>query len=335
LSESDRPTPAVSVVMVSYNSASIIESAIQPLAGHVDVEVIVVDNASSDGTTDLLARLFPDVSVLPMDVNLGFSKAVNIGVRASRGQNIMLLNPDAVVSLSVVRDLLEDLGKDGIGLVAPVLDNPTKMQSVVSAGYLPTLRRMAVHYSGLARLGKRLPALRGHYLYESQLGSGPMLVDWVTGACMVFRRQTWVEVHGLSERWFMYAEDIDFCRRITLTGRAVVLDTRLRATHLVGESDSTESFAVNPAWVVNTRDFYARELAPSQLHVLLWGITVGLGLFARSAVFAGRSMQGGQRRIASRTLAKKFAVYGLAALRSTPKGSPLVDATDAGAKPKP
>lgn len=320
MTNDDRTAPAVSVILVSYNSASIISSAIRPLVGQNDIEVIVVDNASSDGSPETIRQLFPEVVVLPMGENLGFAKAVNIGVRASRGTTILLLNPDAVINLSALRALREALTIPGTGLVAPILDNPDKQQTVVSAGFLPTLRRMTAHYSGLARLGHRVPALRGHYLYENQLPLTPMRVDWVTGACMLFERSTWLKVGGLSERWFMYAEDIDFCRRITSAGYTVVLDTRTRAEHLVGESDSTKSFKVNPAWVVNTKDFYSAQLAPSRAHVAAWGLVVGLGLIARALVFQGRAQAGpAAQRAASHTLAVQFRVYAKAAMLSRPR----------------
>jgi N-acetylglucosaminyl-diphospho-decaprenol L-rhamnosyltransferase len=306
----------VSVILVTYNSRAIVMDALKPLVGQSGIEVIVVDNDSQDGTSQAINARYAAVEVVQLPDNVGFARAVNEGIRRATNPLVMLLNPDAVVGIEAVRRLASKFSDSRTGLVAPLLKNPAGHQRVVAAGYLPTLRRMVAHYSGLSRLGKRFPALRGHYLFEDQLSSNSMNVEWVTGACMIFPRAVWTEVGGLSERWFMYAEDIDFCLRVSRAGYRVRLIVQETADHLVGQSDSTESFKANPAWVLNLRDFYDRELAPSRLHGWVWSVVVGLGLLARGLAFGALTRRAsGDARLRMSNNSKRFLQYGLAVLR--------------------
>jgi len=312
------PRP-VSVVVVTFNSRSIVGEALAPLSKNPAVELVVVDNASADGTAEFIREEFPDATVVLMPSNVGFAKAVNEGVRRARHDIVMLLNPDAAITPSAVESLVSDLETENAGLVAPLLNNPGSPQRVVPAGLMPTIKRMGFHYSGLSRLGKRYPWSRGHYLFKDQLSSGLMDVDWVTGACMLFTRETWERTGGLSERWFMYAEDIDFCHRVQQLGARVILDTQTHADHLVGQSDSTSSFKYNAAWIINLRDFYSTELARCTWQPAAWTAVVSLGLFSRGAAFRLASLR--SKSPARRDDARRFFHYAVALLRAPMKVS--------------
>jgi N-acetylglucosaminyl-diphospho-decaprenol L-rhamnosyltransferase len=308
---------SVSVVVVTFNSRSIVAEALSSLSGQPTFQLVIVDNASADGTSKFIRDNFKDASLIQMPTNVGFAKAVNEGVRQAEHDVILLLNPDAAVSPAVVRELASNLEDESVGVIAPLLRNPGSSQRVVPAGFMPTIRRMAAHYSGLSRLGRRWPFSRGHYLFDDQLEVGHMDVDWVTGACVAFTRDTWARVGGLSERWFMYAEDIDFCHRVQKQGLRVVLDTKAHADHLVGQSDSTSSFRSNASWVVNLRDFYTTELARFPWQSVLWSAAVGVGLWSRAAAFWLLSWRGRpDARRRRQDDARRFAHYGRAILRT-------------------
>lgn len=309
----DNSRRVLTVVLVSYNSASVILNALRPLVGESDIELLVVDNASQDSTIRDVERLFPSVKILPLDSNVGFAKAVNLGILSCSSPCVMLLNPDAVVTAAEVRMLLSSVS-DGAGIVAPLITEPGERLEVVSAGGFPTVWRMFLHFSALARFSKGHKRLQGHYLFPANLAVGPMPVDWVTGACMLFTRETWKRAGGLSERWFMYAEDIDFCFRVKALGLTVVLIPSISATHLVGQSDSTASFSANPAWILNLHDFYDSELSPSAFHSLVWCWVVALGLMSRSMVFRIRGLSEGRNSL-WHTEAKRFRVFALALIK--------------------
>lgn len=293
MSEADQRDKMVSVILVSYNSADVIGKALAPIARHPNFEIIVVDNASLDDTVPYISEFFPSVRIIETGENHGFAKAVNIGIAASCGSHILLLNPDAIIEPRSIQLMLSDLLASRAGIVAPLIVHPGGRLRIVSAGSFPSIWSMFCHYFGLSRLMRRSDKFRGHYLLPSTLNKEPMSVDWVTGACMLFTKKTWAEVGGLTERWFMYAEDIDFCFRVRRQGLDVRLLPSMQASHIVGGSDSTEGYKLNPAWILNLHDFYADSMAPTRFHERVWCLVVGSGLLSRSLFYRLKSLKAG------------------------------------------
>ena len=303
--ESDRPV--LSVVLVTYNSAHVVGKALDGLGVDPMIEIVVVDNGSSDETVQLIRRDHPHVLLIESKDNLGFAKGVNRGVEPSHGEFVMLLNPDAVISSASVAELLDAAQRDRESVFAPFIEQPAP-QRIVSAGWLPTTWRMFTHYSGLSRLGRRTRWAQGHYLLPDQVRQ-PVKVEWATGACILLSRDVWDDLGGLSERWFMYAEDVEFCFRAQRAGHDIWLLPAARATHLVGASDGRRSDSINSAWVLNLRDFHALDLSRSRASTLSWTIIVAAGLASRailSALRHGPSSEG----------ARRFAAYSNALARS-------------------
>lgn len=300
--------PEVSVLIVTYNSSHVIGDCLSALGS--DFEVIVYDNASSDETLTLIEENFPQCSVIAGNRNLGFAGGVNRAAAQATGRNIMLLNPDAVIAADDVRILAETVASTHGGIVAPLIH--TEGVRVVAAGRMPTAWTMASHYFGLSRLARGRRWLQGHYLLPSYIRDDVVAVDWVTGACLMLDAETWHRVGGLSERWFMYAEDIEFCWRVGRSGGAVVIQPRARARHLVGSS-SNRATEANSAWVLNLYEFYRTDLARSGLQRLWWGVVVGAGLAFRALVFQLQSLRNpaaGQRRSAREFARHSRAIFG-------------------------
>ncbi|OZD58415.1 hypothetical protein CH263_24460 [Rhodococcus sp. 06-1059B-a] len=287
--------PDVSAVIVTYNSAHVIEACLGALVVDsgtaIEIEVIVYDNASSDETVDVVLERFPTVHVIRGAENLGFAKAVNRAASVACGHNIMLLNPDAVidsVSVGVLRDAVPSTRG---GVVAPMIEHSSGLVRVVSAGRMPTSWRMFTHYFGLSRLAEGREWLEGHYCLPSEdLESSPFEADWVTGACLMVDAETWRRMDGLCERWFMYAEDIEFCWRVGKAGGKVLVQPAATAQHLVGSSNSEQATHTNSAWVINLYDFYAADLARNRAQRLWWGVVVSSGLSLRACVFLIQSI---------------------------------------------
>jgi N-acetylglucosaminyl-diphospho-decaprenol L-rhamnosyltransferase len=304
----------LTVVLVSYNSREVILSALAPLVGVDGVDIIVVDNASQDSTVSGIETQFPSVRVMKMAENLGFAKAVNLGIESCRTANVMLLNPDAVVSIASVRTLVSALTEPGSGIVAPLIEDQGSRLGILPAGRFPTIWRMLLHFSGVSRMSAGRRALWGHYLRPANVTSRRLAVDWVTGACMVFSKDTWDLAGRLSERWFMYAEDIDFCFRVRSLGLSVCLLSDATASHLVGQSDSSGSYSANPAWILNLHDFYSSQLARSALHSFSWCFVVSLGLLSRSWAYWLRSVENKNNDVGWSYEAARFRVFSLAVL---------------------
>jgi N-acetylglucosaminyl-diphospho-decaprenol L-rhamnosyltransferase len=276
---------AVSILIVTFNSAHVVLDCLNTVAHIEEAEVIVYDNSSSDETVESIRRKFPSVQIIEGTDNAGFAVGVNRAAVCATSPRIMLLNPDAVIDPDSVRVLVASVDKQEFSVVAPLITHPEGAVKVASAGHFPTPSAMAAHYSGLSRFSR----VRGHYLLlKHTRPQQRTAVDWVSGACLITARSTWDAVGGLDERWFMYAEDIDFCWRVSRIGGAMVMDSRATTSHLVGASDGARSTVVNSMWVKNLYDFYALRMSPNRVSTLLWGTTVTAGLLVRSLVFSAQ-----------------------------------------------
>ena len=214
--------PAVSVVIVGWNVREFLRACLESLrpawAGG-QAEVIVVDNASTDGTAALVRDAFPTVRLLANATNRGFGAANNQGMAAARGRYFFLLNPDTVVLPGVLETLVAFLdAHPQAGMAAPRLLNPDG-----------SLQRNAFRFPGLAQVALDLfplhprlleSALNGRYPQERR-ATEPFAIDHPLGAALFVRRAVWEQTGGFDEGYFMYAEEVDWCRRIRQAGWSV------------------------------------------------------------------------------------------------------------------
>ena len=231
----------VSVIIVTYNSRAVIGrclDALQRLQGEAPREVIVVDNASADGTADVVACDYPWVKILRRAANGGLSAAINAGVAASSGTNIMQLNPDTHFDSDITTPLSRYLDEHpDVGIVAPKLlndDGTLQMSCRAFPGYSTALFN---RYSILTRL---MPGNRysRDYLMADFDHTAERDVDWVSGAAFMFSRALHDRLGGWDAGFFLYNEDVDFCRRAHDAGYRVVYDPAVSVHHSIGVSKS-------------------------------------------------------------------------------------------------
>lgn len=276
----------ISVVIVTYNSKALLAAMDIKLFDAPDIEVIVVDNNSQDGSAEFVLQNRPSIQLIETGSNLGFAKAVNIGARIARGSSIVLLNPDAVVALESIRAMHEILEKNSdFGAVAPLLDHPGKNLSVREAGMRPSIWRVFCHYFGLSRIFSRNSFFDGMYvLRDSEFDKKD--VDWVSGACIAVPTSVWRELGGLTERWFMYAEDVELCLRIKRSGRRVVLSAEIQGDHGLGQSNSDSDKSPTSEWLINLYDLYKTEISHTRLQNLIWKYLIAAGMTLRAVGYA-------------------------------------------------
>lgn len=231
----------VSVVIVTYNSRRHIDALLTSLAEHtrgVEYEVILVDNAASDGTAAHVREAFSAVRVIARTTNIGLSGGINDGVRASAGRYVAVLNPDIRFehdALSVLAAFLREHADTGV--VAPKLlndDGSVQMSCRAFPGYAAALFN---RYSLLTRL---LPGNRysRDYLMTGFDHATVRDVDWVSGAALMFPRAVFDELGGWDAGYFMFNEDVDFCRRVHDAGYRVVYEPAAVLYHRIGVSVS-------------------------------------------------------------------------------------------------
>ena len=192
---SREPAGALSVVVVAYDSAGALEASLPALCPQLAPgdELVVVDNASADDTLAVVRRLAPDAVVIESPGNTGFAAAANAGAHASRGDLLLLLNPDAVPAPGFV-DAIRSPDGDW-----------TAWMGLVRAGRGVNSSGGVVHFTGIAWAGQVAPA-------------GAREVAFLSGACLAVPRLAFLAAGGFAEAYFMYQEDVDLSLRLRLTG---------------------------------------------------------------------------------------------------------------------
>lgn len=212
-----------SVIIVTYNSSGVIGACLDSLAAGAaagDLEVIVVDNASADGTAGFVRERYPWVQVHAGRENLGYSKGVNIGIRRARGNYLFILNPDTVVRRGAVQRLVDFMEETpDAGIVGPRLvfhDGSVQL----SCRRFYTFRVLLLRRTPLGKLFPNARAVRDHLMLDFDHDS-TRPVDWLIGAAMLVRREAVDSVGMMDERFFLYFEDVDWCYRMSQKGLRV------------------------------------------------------------------------------------------------------------------
>jgi GT2 family glycosyltransferase len=230
--------PLVSVVIVSFQSRDTLPACLESIhrnAGGVPFEVIVVDNASRDGTVEWLAATHPGVRVIDNADHLGFTRGVNQGLALARGDALFLLSPDCEILPGAFERLLGALRVEpGIAAVGPALVDP-RGRVARSCGRFPNLWTLVADHFGLARA---IPgsAVFGGYKYGDQTMETLGPVGWASGAALMIARPAYERIGGLDERIFMYLEEVDWCRRATGAGLVVRYEPSARVVHIGQQS---------------------------------------------------------------------------------------------------
>ncbi len=236
------PTIELSVVIVSYNTSDLLNNCLSSIEAWLEAnshtgELIVVDNASTDGTASMIRRRFPDVKLIENRRNAGFATANNQGMRAARGRYIVLLNPDTTVLGDAFGQLADYLDANPeVGLVGPRLLYPDgTVQS--SRRRFPTRLTGYLESTLIQEYWADNRVVRRYYL-EDRPNDRTQQVDWLVGACLMVRREAIESAGLLDERYFMYSEEVEWCFRMKQRGWGVVYLPSATVVHHEGASSS-------------------------------------------------------------------------------------------------
>ncbi|RME29142.1 MAG: glycosyltransferase family 2 protein [Deltaproteobacteria bacterium] len=248
--------PLASVIVVTYHSAATIRACLEPLAGDDRLELIVVDNASRDDTAALVESVAPRARLIVSGANLGFAAGVNTGARAATADALVLLNPDTRTTADDLLALVARLAEPGVGIAAPrILDAAGRR--VRSTRRSPRLRDQVVAASGLHRLVPRLDPDREPP--EAARATRPVEVEVVSGACFATPRGLFELLGGLDTRFFLYAEEVDYCVRVRRRGLRVELVPTSAVTHLGGVSASHAPFSASALLRISRVRYFAKH----------------------------------------------------------------------------
>lgn len=232
----------VAILIVTYNSEEQIGECLRSVMQQrrsVRQEIIVVDNASSDGTVDLIRREFPEVKLVTPGKNLGFAAGVNLAARHASSDYVLLLNPDTVV-LDHAIDVIVEFARQHPqhALYGGRTLKPDGSLEPSSCWGLPSLWSFAMFAFGLSTAAKRNPLLDPESLGNWQRDS-VREVGIITGCFLLVEKSAWERLAGLDERYFMYGEDADFSMRAWRSGYRPVICPEARIVHEIGQSSAT------------------------------------------------------------------------------------------------
>ena len=229
----------LSVVVVSWNVRHLLRRCLQSLLGDADSalarEVFVVDCASADGSAEMVRREFPDVRLIASADNLGYARGSNAGAAQATGRHLMILNPDTELVGDALGTLVRYMDEHpAVGAAGPQLRYADgNLQS--SRRRFPTLATAFWESTLLHQWFPHNPFARRYHMADRSPGL-PQVVDWLVGAALMIRRPAWEQVGPLDEGYFMYFEELDWCRRCHAAGWEIHYVPQAQIIHHEGKS---------------------------------------------------------------------------------------------------
>ena len=227
-----------SIVIVTWNSQDFIRNCLDSvflLRDRVGCEIIIVDNASSDETVQIVREFYPEANLIENKANLGYAKANNQGIEQAQGRYLLLLNPDTQLmddSLSSMYELME--GNPRIGALGPKLLNPDR-STQASCREFPRFSTLIWEFTGLSRLVPKSKIFgrwrMGYFAFDQQRE-----VDQPMASCLMLRRETLEQVGAFDEDFSMFFNDVDLCYRIKQAGWKIYFHPDARVIHHKGAS---------------------------------------------------------------------------------------------------
>jgi N-acetylglucosaminyl-diphospho-decaprenol L-rhamnosyltransferase len=265
----------LSVVVVSWNVRDLLRRcllSIAPTGG--SCEIIVVDNGSTDGSPEMVRAEFPHVRLIANPDNRGFTAANNQGLAAAHGRYLLLLNPDAELTgdaLATMAAYLDD--HPAAGALGPQLRYPDgSLQS--SRRRFPTFATALVESTVIQEWWRDNRILRRYYMAETP-DDVTQPVDWLVGACLLVRRQVYEQVGGLDEGFFMYSEELDWCRRIKAAGWEIVYLPSAVVVHHEGKSSEQVVAARHIYFQSSKVRYFRKHHGAVEAEALRWFLLAG------------------------------------------------------------
>ncbi len=280
--------PRLSVILVNFNDRERLGRAIDSIgaaAAGIPHEILVVDNASTDGSPDFLAAAYPSVTLLRNVENAGFSRANNRGAAASRGVDLAFLNTDVVVRPGAFDALLAELdAHPETAACGPALETPRGGFQVSFGGRRTfgreLLEKILLNALTVRRLGRRRERRE---------------VDWVSGAFLVVRREAFEAAGGFDEDFFLYYEDIDLCVRLRASGRRVVFVPGASALHEGGAVTSARPLRSRYEYRRSQLLYYRKHNGPASRFLLRLYLRAGFALLRLRGTIGPASDPPGRR----------------------------------------
>lgn len=249
----------LSIIIVNYNAAAELTRCLESLhqsPPSIAHDIVVIDNASSDGSAGVVRSRWPNVRVIEQPVNVGFAAGTNAGIRASRGDLLLLLNNDTVVPAGAIDTLVARLAAHPDAAVAgPRLIDAGGRAELSFGRMISPLAELRQKTIGVLHSLEVTPVVQ----WIERTTRREAFVDWVSGACMLVSRADAEQVGYFDERYFLYTEDVDFCAALRASGRRILFTPAAEITHLRGRSRATVASQMNAAYRRSQIAFYEKH----------------------------------------------------------------------------
>lgn len=272
------------VIIVNYNAGELLLASVGSAFAAGASRVIVVDNNSHDDSLVQLERIHPagdSLQIVRNTANLGFAVACNQGARLSAAPNVFFLNPDTELATNAMDRMLQALrSSPEIGMVGGFLCNPDGSEQAGGRRVFPTPRRAFMRAFGLSRLSTLFPSLLSDFLlHKEPLPSAPTVVEAISGACMLVKREAIESVGLWDEDYFLHCEDLDWCMRFHQAGWRVLFVPDARVMHVFGGCSRDRPYFVEWHKHLGFLRFY-RKFFRGKYPAILW-ISVVIGVWFR------------------------------------------------------
>lgn len=285
-----RKSASVTAVIVMWNARALIDDCLAAVFDDAPaaLEVIVVDNASNDGSAEHVRQRWPHVRLIENSENVGYTRANNQAIKASTGEYLLLVNADAFLRPGCVEAMCAQLDDDPrAAVVGPRLVYGDGTWQRWTAGRAPSLGAAINHYLFLERV--RPQVFGGLYLAQDVRTS--RRVDWVSSACMLVRRAALDEIGLMDERFFLYMDDVDLCQRARDGGWNVWYRPDAECVHLMGRSTRPTPGSISKDALRNFNRYFVRQHGPTAGFVLRCVEALGFGV--RVVAYLGASLARG------------------------------------------
>ena len=263
--------PDVTAIVVNFNAGDELRDALTSIARELagrDWEGFVVDNASQDGSAAIAQEFAPAVTLVRNTANIGFGRAVNQALAQARAPFVLIMNPDCRLEPGAMAALEGEMShQPQCAIAGPRILDPDGSVQGSARGDPDMFTGFFGRSTALRRLLPWLPAARRNVVDVSVPAGGPSLaVDWLSGACVLSRREALLAEGGFDERYFLYWEDADLCRRLRTRGYEIRYVPTATAVHRVGLSSRTARAPSVRAFHDSAYLYYATHVAPGPLN---------------------------------------------------------------------
>lgn len=251
-------TKTTAVCIINYNTRDLLRDCLHSVVSENPAEIIVVDNASTDQSAQMVAEEFPTVKLISLSENPGYGAAANRAIVASSADHILLLNSDTCLkhgSLQALSDYLE--ANEFAALIGPRLVNPDGSPQR-SSFHFPTPVHIFLYLFKLYSLIRYTPLLRQRSL-QVLPGASAKAVPWVLGAALAFRRSVFESIGGFDESFFMYFEEVDLCYRLRQQGWQIHFAPVTEIIHVGGASTSQRRTEMSAHYFISLAQFYRKH----------------------------------------------------------------------------